>query len=54
MMNEFAQVQRTFFVEANFNKFVGIVNSEEDILNMWNQNQHHQGESTQNALHMFV
>ena len=54
MMNEFAQVQCTFFAEANFNKFAGIVNSEKDTPNMWNQHQHRQGKSAQNALHMFI
>ena len=36
--------------EINFNKFAGIINPEEDTPNMWNQHQHHQGE-TQSQMH---
>ena len=32
-------------IETDFNKFVGIVNPEEDTPNMWNQHQHHQGKT---------
>ena len=31
-------------IGTDLNKFVGIVNPEEDTPNMWNQHQHHQGE----------
>ena len=37
-------------IGTDFNKFAGIINPEENTLNMWNQHQHHQGE-TQSQMH---
>ena len=56
MINEFAQLNELLYnhcVGTDFNKFVGIVNLEEDTLNMWNQHQHHQGE-TQSQMHYCI
>ena len=40
-------------VENNFNKFTGIADPEEGTPNMWNQHQHHQGE-TQSQAHHYI
>ena len=58
MIKEFAQLNELLYnhcIGTDFKKkkFAGIINPGEDTLNMWNQHQHHQGE-TQSQMHYCI
>ena len=56
MIKEFAQLNELLYnhcigTDLKKKKFAGIINPEEDTLNIWNQHQLHQGETQSKTLH---